>query len=249
MLFKRKICCTKATSYQRYRICLFHAKITLSLSVKNPPTIRTQNLFCLFFLVALLHNRLAFAERFFDFDEISAPKKTTLHSAVVQSYVERIYGSDVTVASRTEVANNSSLKNGKGKNSGILLSFDAVPISSFSVDSQVFKRGVGFLFKADGVVIYQHLLTKVERRTGIMESIDPVFFDKPVYRLEFVGINNSKVGTDNLVVNIPSGDPDEPENQLTPQEAALAAVPESPSLLLLGVGLLAVSRLFKRIHW
>jgi len=198
---------------------------------------------CLFLLVAfLLRNSIAFAESFFDFDEINAPKKKKAHSAAVESYMERVYGSGVTVGPKVEVLNNSSLRAGKGKNSGIVLSFDDAPISSFAVDSQVFKKGAGFVIKADGVIIYQHLLTKAEKRTGVMETIDPIFFDKPVYSLEFVGLGNSKVGIDNLLVNL---DPNQ-TRLVGPGGIAVAAVPESSSLLLFGAGLMAVARLLKR---
>ena len=205
-------------------------------------------------------NHVVFADSFFDFDEINAPKKKSTHSAAIDSYMERLYGSDITVGPRAQVGNSSGnhgraaagfsppsdsfLKNGNGRNSGITLSFDASPISSFSVDSQVFKRGVGIIIKADGVIIYQHLLTKAEKRSGIMESIDPFFFDKPIHTLEFIGINRTKIGIDNLEVNLSqAGDP---EDQLGAEEASQASVPEPSSLLMLGVGFLAASWFSRR---
>jgi len=211
-------------------------------------------------LSIFLFNHPVHADSFFDFDEINAPKKKSTHSAAIDSYMERLYGSDITVGPRAQVVNSSGnhgraaagfsppsdsfLKNGNGRNSGITLSFDASPISSFSVDSQVFKRGVGIIIKADGVIIYQHLLTKAEKRSGIMESIDPFFFDKPIHTLEFIGINRTKIGIDNLEVNLSqAGDP---EDQLGAEEASQASVPEPSSLLMLGVGFLAASWFSRR---
>jgi hypothetical protein len=222
------------------------------------------NLFLLLSIV--LSNRAVFADSFFDFDGINAPKKKKAQSAAIDSYMERVYGSDITVGPGAQVVgpraprtrghaaagfsppSDSFLKTGKGRNSGITLSFDASPISSFSVDSQVFKRGVGLIIKADGVIIYQHLLTKAEKRSGIMDSIDPIFFDKPIHTLEFTGIKKSKIGIDDLVVNLsqPSGDL---EGQLGAEEASqakVASVPEPSSLLMLGLGFLAASWLSRR---
>ena len=90
-----------------------------------------------------------------------------------------------------------------------------------------------------------------------MDSIDPFFFDKPIHTLEFIGINGSKIGIDNLAVNLSqsSGDavnlsqPSEDlEGQLGAEEAAsqVASVPEPSSLLMLGVGFVAVSWLSRR---
>jgi hypothetical protein len=212
-------------------------------------------------LSTFLFNHAVFAESFFDFDEINAPKKKPAHSAAIDSYMERVYGSDIIVGPRVQVGNssgsrgraaarlstasNSYLTNGKGRNSGITLSFDASPISSFSVDSQVFRRGVGLIIKADGVIIYQHLLTKAERRSGIMDSIDPLFSDKPIHTLEFIGIKKSKIGIDDLAVNL--SQPEDLEHQLAAEEAAqVASVPEPSSLLMLGVGFLAAFWLSRR---
>jgi hypothetical protein len=212
-----------------------------------------------------LCNHAVFADSFFDFDEINAPKKKTAHAAAIDSYMELHYGSDITVGPRTQVVgprvrgnhrraaagfsppSDSFLINSKGKNSGITLSFDRSPISSFSVDSQVFKRGVGLIIKADGVIVYQHILTKAEKRSGIMGSIDPIFFDKPIHTLEFIGIQKTKIGIDDLAVNL-SGDL---EHQLSAEEASqvqVAAVAEPSSLLLLGLGFVAASWLSRRFR-
>ena len=208
----------------------------------------------LFILASIfLFNQAVFADSLFDFNDINPPKKKKQHAAAIDAYMERLYGSEITVGPRTRLAgmpgrnartaaslnpaSGAFLKNSGGKNSGIELSFDASPISSFSVDSQVFKRGFGILIKADGVIIYQHLLTKAEKRSGIMESIDPIFFDQPVHTLEFIGMKRTKIGIDNLQVNLATdvgGDP------------PTAAVPEPSSLLMLGVGFLAVAWFARR---
>ena len=248
--------------------------IVKSLSRKRDIVMRKRVWASLFLLLnILLCSHSVFAESFFDFDEIKAGKKKTTHSAAIDAYMERVYGSNITVGSRAEVANNSGksdpaaarlsapadsfLKNGKGRNSGITLSFDASPISSFSVDSQVFRRGVGIIIKADGVMIYQHLLTKAEKRSGIMSSIDPIFLDKPIHTLEFIGIKKTKIGIDDLTVNLsqpadldslqPDGDP---EDQLGADEAAqVAIVTEPSSFLMLGLGFLGVSWVSRRIRF
>src|SRR5262245_11559215 len=103
------------------------------------PMMLTRSMLILLAVLSLSH-QVVFAESYFDFDEINASKNKKTHSAAVQLYMERIYGSEVTVGPKTEVVNNSFLRNGKGKNSAIALSFDAAPITSFSVDSQVAKR-------------------------------------------------------------------------------------------------------------
>jgi len=223
----------------------------------------------LFLLLSIfLFNHAVFADTFFDFDEINAGKKKTTHSAAIDAYMERLYGSDITVGPRAQVVNglgnrghgaarsiapsDSYLQNGKGKNSAITLSFDASPISSFSVDSQVFRRGVGIIIKADGVMIYQHLLTKAEKRSGIMDSIDPIFFDKPIHTLEFIGINKTKIGIDDLAVNLDlasTSSEGDLEEQLGAEEAAqLASVSEPSSLLIFGLGLLVAPWLSRRFH-
>lgn len=208
----------------------------------------------LFLVLGILYcNQAVFALSLFDFNEINAPKKKKLHAAAIDTYMEQLYGSEITVGPRTQVAgipgtgarsalslsagSGPFLKNGPGKNSAIALSFDASPISSFSVDAQVFKRGVGILIKADGVIVYQHLLTKAEKRSGIMDSIDPILFDQPVHTLEFIGMKRTKIGIDNLQVNLGTDLGADPP---------LASIPEPFSLLLLGVGFLVVVWLARR---
>jgi hypothetical protein len=204
-------------------------------------------------------SQVVFADSLFDFNDINAPRKKKLHAAAIDTYMERLYGSEITVGRGTRVVNGAGnhsraatslssnsdpfLKNGRGKNSGIKLSFDASPISSFSVDSQVFKRGFGILIKADGVIIYQHLLTKAEKRSGIMDSIDPIFFDQPVHTLEFIGMKRTKIGIDNLLVNLLGGNGGNGEGGGGSQSAL---IPEPSSLLMLGVGFLAVAWLARR---
>jgi len=143
------------------------------------------------------------------------------------------------------------LKNGKGKNSGVSFSFDESPISSFAVDSQIFKKGTGFLIKADGVIVYQQMLTKTEKKSGIMPSIDPIFFYKPIHTLEFIGVNKSKIALDNLAVNFTLPEYKELFNSITGVQnlspaIAVARVPEPSSLFMLGIGFLVISWLSKR---
>jgi PEP-CTERM motif len=210
----------------------------------------------LFLLLGIFQsNQAVFADSLFDFNQITAPRKKTQHAAAIDAYMESLYGSEITVGPRTQIAGSSAtsgrraaaslssasnafLRNGRGSDSGITLSFDASPISSFSVDSQVFKRGVGILIKADGVIVYQHLLTKAEKRSGIMESIDPILFDQPVHTLEFIGMKRTKIGIDNLRVNIG-------EDQIG-AEVPTATIPEPSSLLMLGVGFLVAVWLARR---
>jgi hypothetical protein len=205
------------------------------------------------FLGILQWNQAVFADSLFDFNDINVPKKKSQQAAAIDAYMDRLYGSDVKVGPGVQVGGSSGtsgraaaslssasgafLRN-SGKNAGITLSFDASPISSFSVDSQVFKRGVGILIKADGVIVYQHLLTKAEKRSGIMESIDPIFFDQPVHTLEFIGMKRTKIGIDNLRVNLS-------EDQIG-ADVPTASVMEPSSLLLLGVGLLVFVWLARR---
>jgi hypothetical protein len=79
-----------------------------------------------------------------------------------------------------------------------------------------------------------------------MESIDPVFFDKPIHTLEFIGINRSKIAIDNLEVNLSTPSVNREDQLGADQIAQLASVPEPSSLLMLGVGFLATSWLMRR---
>lgn len=259
----------KSNAYRlaRYLLKFISCILVGSLFRKRSASVQHYFWSTLFVLLSIfIPNHAVFADSFFDFDKINAPKKKTAHSAAIDSYMERHYGSDITVGPSTQVVgprvrgnhgraaadfsppSDSFLTNGKGKNSGITLSFDRSPISSFSVDSQVFKRGVGLIIKADGVIVYQHLLTKAEKRSGIMDSIDPIFFDKPIHTLEFIGIQKSKIGIDDLAVNLSQPNEDL-GNQLGAEEAIQAAsVPEPSSLLMLGLGFVAVSWLSRRFR-
>jgi len=230
-------------------------------------SILTKRFFWSFLLLSIfLYNQPVFADSLFDFNELNVPKKKSQQAAAIESYMERLYGSDITVgpgpqivtsaprgaqaaqaASGLSPAYDAYLKSGNARNPGITLSFDASPISSFSVDSLVFKRGVGILIKADGVIVFQHLLTKAEKRSGVMESIDPVFFDKPIQTLEFIGINRSKIAIDNLEVNLSTPSVNREDQLGADQIAQLASVPEPSSLLMLGVGFLATSWLMRRL--
>ncbi len=229
---------------------------TLLMVTMRKPGAFVQRLFCSSLFLSLsisLCSQAVFADTVFDFDPINAPKKKSQHAAAIESYMEHLYGSEITVGARTQIVGSANLartgaapgapsdvylKSGNGKNSGITLSFDASPISSFSVDSQVFKRGVGLTIKADGVIVYQHLLTKAERRSGIMDTIDPIFFDNPVHTIEFIGLKRTKIGIDNFKVNF---DPLGPHGS-----SQLASVPEPSSLLMLGVGFVAAAWFLRR---
>jgi len=216
-------------------------------------------------VILFLSNQAVFAGSFFDFNEINAPKKKKAQAAAIDAYMDQVYGSDVSIGLRAEIGNsggnfnrglaasgpNLYLKNGKGKNSGVSFSFDESPISSFAVDSQIFKKGTGFLIKADGVIIYQQMLTKTEKKSGIMPSIDPIFFDKPIHTLEFIGVNKSKIALDNLAVNFTLPEYKELFNSVTGVQnlsppIVVAQVPEPSSLFMLGIGLLVISWLSRR---
>jgi hypothetical protein len=182
-----------------------------------------------FFLLGLiLLDRVVFAEMtLFDFNQApTSPKRRANNYIAIESYMEGLFGSDITVSQGTTAvmsmgylgtsdmtlagglapsisSPDALLLNGKGRNSGLVLSFGSSPIHSFAVDWEVFKKGTGLIIKADGVVIYENLLTKSERKTGIMDHLAPVYFDQPIHTLEFIGLGKTRIGIDNLAVNIP----------------------------------------------
>lgn len=188
-------------------------------------------------LMMLMFDRTASADglSYFDFNEVPISKKKKSHSAAqIESYMETIYGADVTVGPGVRATNNvgqwaggmhlgnsdtspmgilgraaelpdTFLMSGKGKNPGIVITFGEAPIHSFAVDWQLFKKARGLTIKADGEVIFEQALTKAERKVGMLGHQDPIFFDHPVHTLEFIGWKNSKLGIDNLVVNFPLG--------------------------------------------
>jgi hypothetical protein len=156
----------------------------------------------------------------------------------IESYMEDLYGSHITVSQGTTAtigslaasemifpgglapsvsSSDTFLLNGKGKNSGLTLSFGNSPINSFAVGWEVFKKGSGITIKADGVVIFQELLTKSQRKTGVSDYLAPIFFAHPIQTLEFIGVRKSKIGIDNLVVNITlPGDDSEDSSPASP---------------------------------
>ncbi|MGE5302927.1 MAG: PEP-CTERM sorting domain-containing protein [Alphaproteobacteria bacterium] len=163
------------------------------------------------FFAMLLFSQAAFADSvMFDFNQLppSGKKKHQGNTpTVIESYMEGIYGSDITVGPGVQAA-NSALTNGKGKNGGISLAFDADPIGSFAVDWGVQKGGGGIIIVADGVTIYQHFLTKSEKKTGLFGHFDPFIFDQPIQTLQFIGMKKTKLTIDNLEVNFQQGDGD-----------------------------------------
>ncbi|MGE5302915.1 MAG: PEP-CTERM sorting domain-containing protein [Alphaproteobacteria bacterium] len=174
-------------------------------------------------LVALLlSSQAAFADSvvLFDFNQLQPSGKKQKHQGstptVIESYMEGIYGSDIMVGPGVQAANsatrggvlsapNTFLTNGKGKNGGISLTFEADPIGSFAVDWGVQRGGRGIMIVADGVIIYQHLLTKSEKKTGLIGHFDPFFFDQPIQTLQFIGMKKTKLTIDNLEVNFQQG--------------------------------------------
>jgi len=110
---------------------------------KRSPLVTTGLWPCLLLSSVFLFSHQVFADSYFDFDEINAPKKKNAHSAAIDAYMERVYGSEITVGPRAQVVgprapknharataassppSDSYLINGKGKSSAITLSFDA----------------------------------------------------------------------------------------------------------------------------
>jgi hypothetical protein len=183
----------------------------------------------IFFLLGILFlDRVVFADMtVFDFNQApTSPRRHANNYVAVESYMQGLFGSDISVSRGTTAVTgignlgntdmtltggfgssinspDAFLLSGKGRNSGLVLSFDSSPINSFAVDWEVFKKGTGIIIKADGVVIYQNLLTKSESKTGIMNHLAPVYFNSPVHTLEFIGLGKTRIGIDNLAVNIP----------------------------------------------
>ena len=177
----------------------------------------------------LLFSQAAFADSvvLFDFNQLQPSGRKHKHQGstptVIESYMEEVYGSDISVGPGVQAANsarkgghknyggvlsapNTFLTNGKGRNGGISLTFSADPIDSFAVDWGVQKGGRGIIIVADGVIIYQHLLTKREKKTGLLGHFDPFIFDQPIQTLQFIGMKKTKLTIDNLEVNFQQED-------------------------------------------
>ncbi len=175
----------------------------------------------------LLSSQAAFADSvvIFDFNQLppSGKKNQGSTPTTIESYMEGVYGSDITVGPGVQAANsatkggqknaggvlsapNTFLTNGKGKNGGVSLTFGADPIGSFAVDWGVKKGGKGIIIEADGVILYQHVLTKSEKKTGLLGHFDPFIFDQPIQTLQFIGMKKTKLTIDNLEVNFQQGD-------------------------------------------
>jgi hypothetical protein len=170
--------------------------------------------------------QLACADSFaiFDYNELSLLNgKAKDNFANVEKYMEGVYGSDIAVGSGVRVSQgfggplaissdplNLSLINGPGKNSNIVLNFNSAPINSFAVDLHLFKRARGITILGDGEVIYQHFLTKEEKKKGVLSHLGPYFLDHPVHNLEFRASKRSRFSLDNLAINFP--DPNSEDN-------------------------------------
>ena len=171
----------------------------------------------------------------FDFNDVPvSQKKKTDSAAQVESYMENIYGAEVRLGPGVRATNNARgrtigmhlgnsdtsplgvlvpaaelpdtfLMSGKGKTPSIVITFGEVPIHSFAVDWQLFRKARGLTIKADGKVIFEQALIKAETKVGMLGHQDPIFFDDPVHTQEFIGWKKSKFGIDNLVVNFPLG--------------------------------------------
>jgi hypothetical protein len=119
----------------------------------------------------VLSSQAAFADSVVMFDFNQLPPSSRKHQGssptVIESYMEGVYGSDITVGPGVQAATkrghknfggvpsapNIFLTNGKGRNSGISLTFGSDPIDSFAVDWGIRKSGRGIIIKADGVII------------------------------------------------------------------------------------------------
>jgi hypothetical protein len=161
----------------------------------------------------------------FDFDHIQSSSKKGPRASDVESYMENLFGADLTVSantvasgSKTSVRNlrvlgmpsdtlappNAFLKVGKGKgNSGIAFDFGDNPIDSFSVDFRLLKKAKSFSIVADGVTITQLSLSKAQRKTGLTGHQSAYYFDGPVQTLQFVGLKKKSFSIDNLAINLP----------------------------------------------
>ena len=163
--------------------------------------------------------QLAFADSFafFDYNDLApVNKKSKNHFVNIEAYMEGVYGSDITVKPGVRVTPgfggpfavsstplDMSLMNGLGKKAPIVLNFNSAPIDSFAIDFHLFKRGRGITILCDSEVIYQHFLTKEEKRKGTLSQLGPCFFDRSVQTLEFRASKRSRFSIDNLAINLP----------------------------------------------
>lgn len=189
----------------------------------------------LILLTVFISHTPAFPESMvsFDFDHIQTQSKKGVLASDIEIYMEGLYGSDISVSQNATAVrsvgktilnfpnspsaslngNDAYLKVGRGRGpSGIALDFGANPIDSFNVDWRIFKGGKSFTILADGVVIDQHTLSKAQRKSGLTGHQDTYYFDTPVHKLEFIGINKKSFAIDNLTINIPLPGDDETED-------------------------------------
>ena len=210
-------------------------------------------------LLVLFSQRAVFADMVsFDFDNISGQGKKGPKAGDIEAYMEGLFGSNITVSLNTGFGKNGGngfLRAGKGRGAGFTIDFGDNPIDSFSVDWFLRKGGKNFTILADGEVINQQLLTKAQSKVGSYGSQGSYFFDEPVQQLQFIGRKKKSFSIDNLKINIPLGEDEDPADSESNENGALlsgndlpgynppagdigaAAVPEVSSILMLLLGL------------
>ena len=171
----------------------------------------------------------------FDFDGLSSKAYRSKDYTSVESYMETIYGEDISVSKGTAAfkGNFAPLTNFFVSNIGqpsspgmylrnsankpIILDFGTNGISSFSVDWKLFKNGKGLTILADGIIVDQQTLLKSQKKSGAGGNLT-LYFDDAVHQLQFVGLKNTRFGLDNLLINLPEPDAGGLENSSLTEE-------------------------------